>query len=68
MNLNSKYLFKKLLKWAHKKHDNFNIYNVAFFLKKIKKHNFIILHLCTTDLHPPPAPHDIYEQPRKYPS
>ena len=37
MNLNNKYLFKKLLKWANKKHNNFNIYNVAFFLKKNKE-------------------------------
>ena len=37
MNLNNKYLFKKLLKWANKKHNNFNIYNVAFFLKKHKE-------------------------------
>ena len=25
---------KKLLKWAYKKQNNFNIYNGAFFLKK----------------------------------
>ena len=25
---------KKLLKWANKKQNNFNIYNVAFFKKK----------------------------------
>ena len=31
MNLKIKYLFKKLLKWANKKQNNFNIYNVAIF-------------------------------------
>ena len=34
VNLKSKYLLKKLLKWANKKQNNFNIYNVTFFLKK----------------------------------
>ena len=32
-NLKNKQLFKKLLKWANKK-QNFNIYNVEFFLKR----------------------------------
>ena len=30
-------IFKKLLKCTSKKQNNFNIYNVAFFLNKIKK-------------------------------
>ena len=38
MNLKN-YLLKKLLKWANKKCKNFNIYNVVFFVKKIKKNN-----------------------------
>ena len=37
MNLINKYLFKKLLKWANEKQNNFNIYNAAF--KKKKKEN-----------------------------
>ena len=37
MNLKNKCLFKKLLKWANEKCKNFNIYNVVFFKKKIKK-------------------------------
>ena len=36
MNLKNKYLLRKLLKWANKKHNNFNTYNVPFN-KKIKK-------------------------------
>ena len=31
MNLKNNYLFKKPLKWANRKQNNFNIYNVAFF-------------------------------------
>ena len=31
MNLKNKSLLKKLLKWANKKQNNFNVYNVAFF-------------------------------------
>ena len=38
MNLKNKYVLKKLLKWANKKQNNFNIYNVAF-LKKNKEKN-----------------------------
>ena len=34
MNLKNKSLLKKLLKWANKKQNNFNVYNVAFFKKK----------------------------------
>ena len=30
-NLKNKYLFKKLLKWANRKQNNFNIYNAAFY-------------------------------------
>ena len=30
--------YKKLLKWVNKKCENFNIYNVAFFLKNKEKH------------------------------
>ena len=37
MNLKNIFLFKKLLKWVNKKQNNFNIYNVAFFKKKIMK-------------------------------
>ena len=33
VNLKNK-LLKKLLKWANKKQNNFNTYNVAFFKKK----------------------------------
>ena len=29
--LEKQYLFKKLLKWANKERNNFNIYNVALF-------------------------------------
>ena len=36
MNLINKYLFKKLLKWANEKQNNFNIYNAAFKKKKRK--------------------------------
>ena len=36
MNLINKYLFKKLLKWANEKQNNFNIYNAAFKKKKGK--------------------------------
>ena len=46
MNLKNNYLLKKLLKWAKKKQNNFNIYNVAFF-KKIKK-NTRIYHYFTS--------------------
>ena len=31
--MKNKSLLKKLLKWANKKQNNFNIYNVAFFKK-----------------------------------
>ena len=31
MNLKNKYLLKKLLKWANKCQNNFNIYNAALF-------------------------------------
>ena len=43
---------KKLLKWANKKQNNFNNYNVAFKKKKIKKNtgDIIILHLCNKNL------------------
>ena len=37
MNLKNKYLFKKLLKVANKKQNNFNIYNAAF-KKTTEKH------------------------------
>ena len=37
MNLNNKYLIKKLLKWANKKQNNFNIYNAAFKEKRKRK-------------------------------
>ena len=37
MNLKNKHLFKKLLKWANKKQNDFDIYNVAFFFKKNKE-------------------------------
>ena len=43
------YLLKKLSKWADKKCKNLKIYDVVFFLKKIKKTlgDFIILNMCT---------------------
>ena len=43
---------KKLLKWANKKTNSFNIYNVAFFFLKKRKTpgDIIILHLCTKNL------------------
>ena len=58
MNKN-KYLLKKLLKWANKKQNNFNIYIAAFFQKKTKKTKkkqrktpgyIIILHMCNKNL------------------
>ena len=33
MNLKNKWLWKKLLKWVNKKQNNFNVYNIASFLK-----------------------------------
>ena len=53
MNLKNKYLLEKLLKWANKKQNNFNVYNSA--LKKGKEEtktlaDIIILHLCTKSL------------------
>ena len=54
MNLKNNYLFKKLLKWANKKQNNFNIYNVAFFEKNKEKQPEISLfyknNLCTKNL------------------
>ena len=54
MNLKNKYLLKKLLKWANKKHNNLNIYNAVFFSKnqnfeKMKKiaGDIIILQMST---------------------
>ena len=38
MNLKNKYLLKKLLQWANKKQNNFNIYNSAIFLNNKEKH------------------------------
>ena len=38
MNLKKQILLKQLLKWANKKQNNFNIYNVALFLKNKEKH------------------------------
>ena len=35
--LEKQIIIKKLLKWANKKQNNFNIYNVVFFKEKIKK-------------------------------
>ena len=40
MNLKIKYLSKKMLKWANKKQNNFNIYNAVFLKKKIKKNTW----------------------------
>ena len=40
MNLKNNYLLKRLLKWANKNVKNSNIYNVVFFLKKIKKNTW----------------------------
>ena len=39
MNLKNNYLLKKL-KWINKKRENFNIYNVVFFKKQIKKNTW----------------------------
>ena len=47
--LEKQLFIKNLLKWANKKRQNFNIYNVVFFFEK-KKENIIILHLCTKNL------------------
>ena len=46
MNKN-KYLLKKLLKWANKKQNNFNIYIAALFQKKKTKKNTRIYHYFT---------------------
>ena len=35
--LEKQIIIKKLFKWANKKQNHFNIYNVVFFFKKIKK-------------------------------
>ena len=43
INFKNKYLLKKLLKWANKKQNNFNIYNAAFFKKNKEKHPEISL-------------------------
>ena len=50
--IDEKQLLKKLLKWANEKCKNFNIYNVAFFLKKWRKTagDSIILHFCIKNL------------------
>ena len=51
MNLKNKYLLKKLLKWANKKQNNYNINNVAFFKRKGKTAgDIIILHRCRKNL------------------
>ena len=42
MNLENNYLLKKLLKWANKKQNNYNIYNVVSFFKKNKEKNLEI--------------------------
>ena len=48
MNL-KKLFIKKLLKWANRECENFDIYNVVFFFKETKKTPgaIVILHLCT---------------------
>ena len=53
MNLKNNILLKKLLQWANKKYKYFNIYrNYKKKIKKyIKKNIFIILYLCTNNLH-----------------
>ena len=50
--LEKQIFIKKLLKWANRKQNNFNIYNVAFFKKRQRKTpgDIIILHLCTKNL------------------
>ena len=51
MNLKNKYLFKKMLKLANKKQNNFNIYNAASKKKdKQKARDIIMLHLCNKNL------------------
>ena len=52
MNLKNKYLLKKLMKWVNKKQNNFNIYNIPLFLKKIKKNTsrYHYFPLCTKHL------------------
>ena len=50
-NLKTKQLLKKLLKWANKKQNNFNIYIAAFFKKNKEKHLQISLSQSQYDLH-----------------
>ena len=45
MNLKNKKLFKKLLKWANKRQNNFNIYNVVFKKKKKNKEKHLEISL-----------------------
>ena len=53
MNLTNNYLRKKLLNWANKKRNNFNIYNIVFSLKKPQRKSpggIIILQLCNKNV------------------
>ena len=47
MNLKNKYLLEKLLKWANKKQNNFNIYNSALKKKKGRNKNTCRYHYFT---------------------
>ena len=47
--LEKQIIIKKLLKWANKKQNNFNIYNVAFFWKKKIKKNTLRHHYQNLD-------------------
>ena len=46
MNLKNNYLLKKLLKWANKKQNNFNIYNAAFKKNKEKYLGISLFYTC----------------------
>ena len=47
MKWKNNYLLKKLLKWANRKHKNFNIYIIFLKEKRKTPQDIIILHLCT---------------------
>ena len=50
VNLKNKYLFKKVLKWANKEQNNFNIYNAALKKNRKSTDDTIIWQLCTKNL------------------
>ena len=49
MNLKNKQLLKKMLKWANKKQNNFNIYNVKLKKKKNERKNTCRYHYQNLD-------------------